>query len=85
VEASRLETLTTIFRTLFNRRDLVLHPDMTAEDVPGWDSMNHMNLILLIESEFNIRLSAEEMMSLVSVGDLFQVVEQKTTPPSRAA
>ena len=69
--------LTKIFRTLFNQDDLVLRNDLTAEDVPGWDSLNHVNLIIQIEQEFGIRFSNEEVTSFQNVGQLQELIEAK--------
>lgn len=73
----RLEKLTAIFRTLFNQRDLILRNDMTARDVLGWDSFNHVNLILEIEIEFGIRFSNEEISELQNVGKLIELIDSK--------
>jgi len=41
--------------------------DSTSFDViDSWDSMNHMNIILSIEEEFNIKISDEAAMDLTS-------------------
>ena len=60
--------LTDIFRTLFDNPSLVLHDELTAPQVPGWDSFNHINLVMQIEEEFGIRFSTEEISSLKDVG-----------------
>ena len=73
----RTGKLTKIFRTLFNQDDLVLRDDLAAEDVPGWDSLNHVNLIIQIEQEFGIRFSNEEVTSLQNVGQLQELIEAK--------
>lgn len=73
----RTGKLTQIFRTLFNQDDLVLRDDLTAEDVPGWDSLNHVNLIIQVEQEFGIRFSNEEVTSLQNVGQLQELIEAK--------
>lgn len=36
----------------------------TPKDIPGWDSLAHMELVLAIEQEFGIRLGAREIMTL---------------------
>ena len=41
--------------------------DSTSFDViDSWDSMNHMNIILSIEQEFNIKISDEAALDLTS-------------------
>ena len=38
--------------------------------VPSWDSVAHLNLILAVEMEFNIRFETSEIPELLSVGSL---------------
>ena len=71
--------LTEIFRTLFSQDDLMLRDDLTAKDVPAWDSMNHINLILYVESEFAIRFTSDELSEFKNVGDLKRLIAQKTS------
>jgi acyl carrier protein len=70
----QMDRLTNVFRTLFNQSDLVLRDDMTAADVAGWDSFNHVNLIILIEEEFNVRFTTDEVSSMANVGDLIRIL-----------
>jgi acyl carrier protein len=49
----------------------------TVADVPGWDSMANINLLLEIESAVGIRFKAAEILQLKNVGELIDVVERK--------
>lgn len=71
------ETLTDIFRTLFRQPSLELTDDLTAKQVPGWDSLNHVNLIIQIEEELGIRFRNDEVAKLVNVGELKAMVREK--------
>jgi acyl carrier protein len=71
------QKLTDVFRTIFNMPDLVLRDDLTAHDVPGWDSFNHVNLVIAIETEFGVRFSTDEVAALQNVGDLKRLLEEK--------
>jgi acyl carrier protein len=73
--------LTSVFRDVFDDDTIVIHPTMTAKDVDGWDSLTHVRLMLTVERKLNIRISAHEMASLKSVGDLIRLVEVKLTAP----
>ena len=46
-------------------------------NTPGWDSANHINLILALEDEFSISFEVSEFELMVSFFDLVQVVEAK--------
>jgi acyl carrier protein len=69
--------LTRVFRDVFDDDTLVIYPAMTAKDVDGWDSLTHVRLMLTVERKLNVRISAHEMASLKSVGDLIRLVEGK--------
>jgi acyl carrier protein len=75
--AAVLQKLTGIFRTTFDSPDLVLEDTMTANDVAGWDSLSHINLILAVERGFNLRLTMREARGLKNVGDLIAMLEKK--------
>ena len=71
------QLLTEIFRSLFGVPELTLRDDLTAEDVPGWDSLNHVNLIIQIEEELGIRFRNDEVARLANVGELRQLIREK--------
>ncbi len=75
----QLDKLTDIFRTLFNDPDLVLRDELVATDVPGWDSFNHVNLMVTIEQEFSVKFTNEEVAKMQNVADLKNVLAEKLT------
>lgn len=72
------EQLQEIFRKVFSDSELILKDEMTAKDVSGWDSLNHINLIAAVEGSFSIKFSMREITSLRSVGELKELISQKT-------
>jgi len=42
--------------------------DSSPDTILAWDSMAHINLILSLESEFDLSLSLEDAMEMLSVG-----------------
>jgi acyl carrier protein len=44
---------------------------------PGWDSANHINLVLSLEEEFAITLDAAEIDAMLSFADVVATVEAK--------
>ena len=75
--AAVMDKLTGVFRSTFAEPDLVLDDAMTADDVPAWDSLSHINLILAVERGFNLRLTMREARGLKNVGDLIVLLEKK--------
>lgn len=43
--------------------------DLGAGDIPEWDSLAHMNLIMAIEREFHITFDVADAVDLETVGD----------------
>lgn len=72
-----MDELNGIFRDVFEDDELVVGRETTAADVDAWDSLQHVSLILRVESHFGIRLSSAEVADLKSVGDLADVVERR--------
>jgi acyl carrier protein len=73
-----LAELNNVFKKVFDRNDLTISPVTTAADVMGWDSLTHMALITAIEDHFNLVFSFEEVREFKNVGDLINLIKQKT-------
>lgn len=71
------ETLTGLFRDIFYDDDLVLHDEMTANDVEAWTSLTHINLILAVEEAFEIKIRSNEIEKLTNVKALIDLLETK--------
>jgi acyl carrier protein len=66
-----------IFRDVFDDNDIVLSDKTTAANIEGWDSMEHINLVLQIEEEFNLRFNMKDIKSLANVGEMVDLVQRK--------
>ena len=71
------ERLNGIFREVFKDDNIQVRPEMTANDVEGWDSFSHVTLIVAIETRFDIKFSLKEVMAFKNVGDLMKGIEKK--------
>lgn len=71
------ERLTKVFRKVFDDESIELSPEMTANDVDGWDSLSHINLLIAIELEFGIEFKQNEIQSFANVGELMRNIERK--------
>lgn len=76
---STVETLNQLFQMVFDDDSIQITRDMTANDVDGWDSLSHVNLITTIEAKFNIRFSQKELLKQHNVGNLIDDIERKLT------
>lgn len=77
-------TLEACFRKCFRAPDYVLKPENTAREVPNWDSLNYIRLILEIQKAFGIRIGAVEAGQFRTAGDILDkvtlLVRQKGGP-----
>ncbi|QGZ31414.1 acyl carrier protein [Stutzerimonas stutzeri] len=73
-EADVLKTLTPVFHDVFDDDSIVLSPEMTANDIDGWDSQTHVMLTVAAEQRFGIKFRTAELESLRNVGQFAQVI-----------
>lgn len=52
-------------------------PETLVRQVPGWNSMNNVRIMVAIEKDFGIRLSAPEVVRVRTYGDLVALLESK--------
>lgn len=50
--------------------------ELSAGDIPQWDSMTHVLLLQNIESAFNITLDVVDAIAIEDVGDLIETVRR---------
>ena len=70
-----------ILREVFDDPALLLNDRMTAEDVDGWDSLAHINLIVAIEKRLGVKFATAEISRLkddgANIGSLMELVARK--------
>lgn len=71
------QQLTPIFHDVFDDDAIVVTPELTAQDVPEWDSLNHIRLLLAVQKAFKIKFTAAQTASLKNVGDLATLIQSK--------
>ncbi len=73
-----------VFRRVFDDDDLTISDSTSADDIDGWDSMAHINLIIAIEKKFKIKFAAGEIATLArrgqTVGDMMEMLAAKAGP-----
>jgi acyl carrier protein len=72
-----LSKVNEIFVDAFDREDLVIGFETTAADVEGWDSLMQINLIEMIEGEFNIHFDMDEIVEIADVGAMIDIIVAK--------
>jgi acyl carrier protein len=75
------EQTQTVFRNVFNDDDIVLTDAMTADDVDGWDSLTHINLIIAVERQFGVKFATAEISGLKAddqnIGTFLKLIQKK--------
>ena len=69
--------LTPIFRDVFDNDALVVSDGMTAADVPTWDSLSNINMIIAVEKAFGVKFSIKDVRNLKNVGELLELIKRK--------
>ena len=65
--------LQTIFDTVFLER-VVLTPTLSAKDVPEWDSLMHISLLVAVEKAFSVRFRVGEVETARNVGEFAELI-----------
>ncbi len=66
-----------VIRKVFPIEADIIDENWTSDDIPDWDSVGHLNLIMEIEKEFNIKIDIEEMFEVEKLGDINRILEKK--------
>ncbi len=74
-----LTQLTAIVANILDIDDLVLEPAMSAKDVPGWDSLTHVQIIVGVERRFGVRFRTGEIAAIANIGDLVSRIAARIT------
>ena len=75
-EEAALAALAPLFEEVFGE-PVALTPELTADDVEGWDSTRMIELIIAVEARFGLKLTTREVDGLATVGDLAGLVARK--------
>jgi acyl carrier protein len=49
----------------------------SPETIENWDSLNHLNVVLAIEQEFDVQIMPEEIEQLLSVEHITVLLDEK--------
>jgi acyl carrier protein len=72
------DDIAAVFRAAMRLDDhFAVEDRMSFEDIPGWDSVGHMNLVTQLESRLGLTLDMDEIVGLDSVGAVRAIVAKK--------
>ncbi len=79
--AEVVTALQDVFRQVFEDDQLVIRDDMDASDIDGWDSLQHINLVIATEKAFGIKFTTAEISRLKqpgqNIGSFIRLLESK--------
>ncbi|HEX6183008.1 MAG TPA: acyl carrier protein [Pyrinomonadaceae bacterium] len=52
--------------------------DLAMEDVEAWDSLKHMELIVALETAFDVQLTFDEIVAMRSVREIKRVLAERS-------
>ena len=55
----------------------VITPEASPESIEAWDSLQHLNLILALEQEFNVQFEPDEIDRMNRIDRILLVVQGK--------
>ena len=71
------ERLNEVFRDVFDDDSITVGPSTTAADIDDWDSLEHINLIEAVESEFHMRFKMKEVSAMKNVGEMMSIIAER--------
>jgi acyl carrier protein len=79
-QAEVIAKLQAIFDTVF-LEPVVLTPAISAKDVPEWDSLTHISLMVAVEKAFNVRFRVGEVENTKNIGDFADLIVKRMQEP----
>lgn len=71
------EKLNEVFRDVFDDEEITVTDATTAADIEDWDSLEHINLIMAVESAFGVKFNMGEVTSMKNVGSMADMILKK--------
>ncbi len=68
------DRLNSVFREVLDDDSIVLHDETVADDVDGWDSFEHINLVVGVEEEFGIKIPMGKVVGMKNVGEMVDII-----------
>nr|WP_315101033.1 phosphopantetheine-binding protein [uncultured Catonella sp.] len=70
------EKLNEVFSDVFDE-EITVTDSTTSADIEDWDSLEHINLIVAVEKEFNVKFNIGEVNKMKDVGEMVDIILQR--------
>ena len=68
------ETLNGVFQDVFDDESITVNDETTSDDIDGWDSLEHINLIAAVEQEFGVKFNMGQVVSMKNVCEMEDII-----------
>ncbi len=68
------ERLNAVFRDVFDDDTITVKDETVSDDVDGWDSLEHINLIVAVENEFSFKIPMGKVVTMKNVGEMVDLI-----------
>lgn len=76
-ESGLLDEVRGLFAEVFRVQPAEIGQDLQFGELPQWDSMGHMDLMVALEDRFGVEINAETISELVSVPAILAHLQAK--------
>lgn len=66
--------LNDVFREVLDDETIELYDETVADDVDGWDSFEHINLVVAVEEEFGFKIPMGKTVKMKNVGEMVDLI-----------
>ena len=67
-----------IFKEILDEpEEIKLSPEINFKDLDEWDSLTNLSLMAMVDSNYNVKLNADEINNSITLLDLFNLIKSK--------
>lgn len=63
-----------VFREVFDDDSIEVNDSTTSADIEDWDSFEHINLIVAVEKEFEMKIPMGKVLTMKNVGEMVDII-----------
>ncbi|MCX7109370.1 MAG: acyl carrier protein [Proteobacteria bacterium] len=71
------QSIKRVMSDILNIPEEMITEDTASDNTEGWDSANHIQLVIALEEEFSISFDVKEFEALLSFADIYEMVQAK--------
>lgn len=74
-----IQRLRSLIAEMLDMPETDIAEDTSRAATETWDSLNHLQLVTALESEFQIKLTMQEIADVSTVGDLQRLIASRSS------